>query len=309
MIVLNAETSGYSEKAVLNWQDKGFSYLPSSWEEIESKDRFENVSVLIVRLQKKIDEKILTKFPDLKMIVSATTGHDHLDINALEERKIELVSLRGQDEFLKTIPSTAEHCFGLLLSLIRNIPSANESVKLGNWNRDQFRGYQLKDKTLGIIGLGRTGTMMAEYGSCFGMKPIYYDPFVTVTKYRKCGELKSLLEASDIISIHVHLMDSTRHLLNKVNLVDVKTGCFLLNTSRGDIWDESAVVELLKSKQIKGLATDVLSGELDDFQKSSLWLAQKAGYNIIITPHLGGATFDAMWACEEYITSLVKGIK
>lgn len=304
MIVLNAETLGYSEKAIQNWKEKGYRYQPSSWEAIESKEKFEDVSVLIVRLQKKIDERILSKFPDLKMVVSATTGHDHLDINALEKRKIKLVSLRGQEEFLKTIPSTAEHCFGLLLSLIRNIPAANESVKNGNWNRDQFRGYQLKDKILGIVGLGRTGKMMAAYGSCFGMKPIYFDPYVSDNAYKKCENLNSLLEQTDVLTIHVHLMDSTRHLLNKDNLAHVKNGSFVLNTSRGDVWEESAVVEQLKTGRISGVATDVLSGELDDFRKSVLWQAQGAGYNVIITPHLGGATYDAMWACEEFITSL-----
>lgn len=306
MIVLNAETLGYSDKAILNWQEKGFSYQPSSWDEIESKERFDDVAILIVRLQKKIDEKILSKFPGLKIIVSATTGHDHLDLKALEKRGIKLVSLRGQDEFLKTIPSTAEHCFGLLLSLIRNIPAANESVKLGSWNRDHFRGFQLKNKTLGIIGLGRTGSMMAVYASCFGMKPVYFDPLVSNEKYNRIDDLSSLLKVADVISIHVHLTDQTRHLLNKENLSFIKAGSFVLNTSRGDVWDEDAVVELLTSNQIKGVATDVLSGELTDIKSSSLWKAQQMGYNVIITPHIGGATFDAMWACEEFITSLVE---
>lgn len=305
MMVLNAETTGYSPKAIKAWEDKGFTYQASSWEQINRTLSFPGVSVLIVRLQRKLDEEVLAKFPDLHTVVSATTGHDHLNLKALADRKIKLISLRGQNDFLKTIPSTPELCFGLLLSLIRNIPSAVESVKQGNWNRDTFRGYQLKGKTLGIIGLGRTGKMMAGFGKFFGMDVVYFDPFVHDTEFEKVKDLSALLRISDVVSLHVHLDTTTIHLLNEDNLQFMKEGGFLLNTSRAGIWDESCIVELLKQKRIAGVATDVLQGELNDIHDSVLWQAQQEGYNILITPHIGGATFDAMWACEEYVVTLV----
>jgi len=305
MTVLNAETTGYSPKAISLWEEKGFSYKPSSWEEIQQTASFPGVTALIVRLQKKVDEQVLAKFPDLKLLISATTGHDHLDLNALQRRNIRLVSLRGQDAFLQTIPSTAELSFGLLLSLIRNIPAANESVKNGVWNRDLFRGYQLKNKTLGIIGMGRTGKKMAEYATAFGMNIVYVDPYVYLTGYEKLPDIPSLLRISDVVSIHVHLLPETTGLLNRENLSQTKKGAFLINTSRGDVWKEEEVARLLREKKISGVGADVLSGELANIRKSELWKAQQEGLNVIITPHLGGATYDAMWACEEFIVSLV----
>ena len=182
MIVLNAEPLGYSVKAIESWKQKGYTYKESGWKEILNEDSFANVHILIVRLAQKIDKVILEKFPDLKMLVSATTGLDHIDQDELIKRNIKLVSLRGQDEFLKTIPSTAEHTWALLLALIRNIPAANEDVRSGNWERDRFRGYQLKEKMLGIIGLGRTGKRVAGYAQAFDMQVQYFDPFVNEKK-------------------------------------------------------------------------------------------------------------------------------
>lgn len=305
MIVLNAETTGYSSKAVKAWQERGYTYRPSSWQEIDATNSFPGVSVLIVRLQRKIDDQVLGRFPDLTTLVSATTGHDHLSLKAIADRKIRLVSLRGHDAFLKTIPSTPELCFGLLLALVRHIPAANESVKQGVWNRDAFRGYQLKDKTLGIIGLGRTGHMMARFASGFGMKIAFFDPHVEDGHFEKFSELNALLRVCDVVSLHVHLEASTTRLINQENIAEIKPGCFLLNTSRGGVWDERAIVDALKAKRIAGVAADVLSGELIDIRTSALWQAQQEGENIIITPHLGGATFDAMWACEEYMVSVI----
>lgn len=301
MIVLNAEPNGYSEKAIEGWKQKGYTYKASSWEEIDNTDSFTDVNILIVRLARKVDSKILDKFPSLTHLFSATTGLDHIETEALKERNIKLVSLRGHDDFLRTIPSTAEHTWALLLALIRNIPAANEDVKKGNWNRDQFRGYQLKEKKIGIIGLGRTGKKIATYAQAFDMDIQYFDPYVYEQSLHKCNSLDELLSSSDIVSIHVHLTEKTQRLIGKHNIGQIKNDCLLINTSRGNILDENAVVEALRSKKIKGIATDVLSTELTDIKQSPLWQAQQQKENIIITPHIGGATCDAMWACEEYL--------
>lgn len=301
MIVLNAEPNGYSQNAIKTWEQKGYKYIASNWDEIDSRNSFTNVNILIVRLARKIDKNILDKFPSLTHLFSATTGLDHIEVDILNERGIKLVSLRGHDDFLKTIPSTAEHTWALLLALIRNIPAANEDVKLGNWNRDQFRGYQLKEKKIGIIGLGRTGKKVATYAQAFGMHIQYFDPYVNEQSFYKCSSLDELLSSSDIISLHVHLNEETHQLIGKQQISKIKKDSLLINTSRGNILDESAVADALTAKQIKGIATDVLSTELADIKLSPLWQAQQRKENIIITPHIGGATCDAMWACEEYL--------
>ena len=301
MTVLNAEPNGYSEKAIESWKQKGYVYKASGWDEIETTRSFDDVTILIVRLAKKINKSIINKFPNLTHLVTATTGLDHIDQESVKEKGIRLVSLRGHDDFLRTIPSTAELTWALLLALIRNIPAANEDVKSGHWDRDKFRGYQLKGKMLGIIGLGRTGKKVATYAQAFDMQIQYFDPYIFERSFHKCDQLEELLSSSDIISIHVHLDDETHHLINEHNISTIKKDCLLINTSRGNILDEGAVVKALISKEIRGIATDVLSTELEDIRSSPLWQAQQKNESVIITPHIGGASCDAMWACEEYI--------
>ncbi|HBK72111.1 MAG TPA: hydroxyacid dehydrogenase [Flavobacteriaceae bacterium] len=305
MKVLNAEPLNYSKKAILLWKKKGLEYIETSWDDIEKKIIFKDVLILIIRLNRYVDKVILDKFPNLKFLISATTGHDHIDLEYLKLIDVNLISLRGEDKFLKTIPSTAEHTWALLLALIRKIPQANEHVKSGNWNRDLFKGFQLKDKTLGIIGLGRTGLKVAKYAKVFDMEVKYFDPFVENTDFFKCKNLQELLAISDVITIHIHLNEYTINYINKKNVNFIKKGALLINTSRGNIWNEEALVRVLKNKQISGIAVDVLSTELENIKRSPLWEAQQSEENIIITPHIGGATYDAMWACEEFIISLI----
>tara|TARA_B110001450_G_C17613435_1_gene478234 strand:+ start:189 stop:1136 length:948 start_codon:yes stop_codon:yes gene_type:complete len=309
MKIYNAEPLGYSKKAITLWEQKGFNYRSGSWNEINKTQLFPNVKILIVRLSQNINPKTLNKFPELKIVISATTGLDHIDKKEINRRNINLVSLRGHNDFLKTIPSTAEHTWGLLLALIRNIPLANEHVKLGNWNRDLFKGLQLKNKTIGIIGMGRTGSRIARYADTFEMNIQYYDPFVMDSRFGvKVNCLDDILKQSDIISIHVHLSKETKHLLNAENLKNLKQNAYVINTSRGQLVDESALCNLLINKKISGVASDVLYNEFKEIHHNSLWKLQNKGYNIIITPHIGGATMDAMWACEEYLVNQFENI-
>jgi D-3-phosphoglycerate dehydrogenase / 2-oxoglutarate reductase len=301
-IVLNAEPIHYSEAAIETWKQRGFHYQSSSWDEINLSKVFPQVEILIVRLAQKVDSEVLNKFPHLKKVVTATTGIDHIDTDELRTRNIELVCLRNQNEFLKTIPSTAEHTWGLLMALIRNIPAANEHVRKGNWNRDLFKGYQLKNKTIGILGMGRTGSKVAYYASAFDMNVIFFDPHVIKSQWgTKVNELKQILSKSDIISVHVHLSEDTKQLLNAENLCYIKPKAFIINTSRGKLVDEDVLASLLRNNIISGIASDVLCNEFDDIRCNSLWKLQNEGYNVILTPHIGGATWDAMWSCEEYI--------
>lgn len=305
MIVYNAEPLGYSEKAIELWEDKGYRYAAGDWREIDQATTIPQVEVLIVRLARRVNAVVLDKFPDLKVLVSATTGLDHIDLSEVKKRNIRLCSLRGHDEFLKTIPSTAEHTWALLMALIRNIPAADAHVEKGFWDRDQFRGHQLKGKTLGIIGLGRTGQKVAHYAEAFEMKVIYFDPYVNIKVYEKKSELVDLLAESDIISIHVHLDKSTEHLLSEDKIQYCKRGAFLINTSRGKVWEELSVAMALLGGRIGGVATDVLEIEPDDIKRSPLWKIKVKCQNLIITPHIGGATYEAMKACEDFCTKEV----
>jgi D-3-phosphoglycerate dehydrogenase len=303
-IVYNVEPLEYSEEAIFNWKKFGFTYVEGSWKELLNKEKFENVRIVIVRLGGYLNEEVLNKFPNIKYIISATTGQDHLDINSIKQKKIQLITLKGEDNFLRTIPSTAEHTWALLLTLIRNINDASAHVRSGGWNRDDYKGFQLKNKKIGIIGLGRIGEMIAKYAKVFDMDVLYFDPYVENNDYKRMDSLLSLVKTSDIISIHVHLNSSTEKLISKDILFHVKKGAFLINTSRGKILDEVAVVEALEDKTLSGVAVDVLSEEIDNnITKSALWKCQE-DHNVIITPHIAGATYDAMWTCEEYVQNL-----
>lgn len=300
-IVLNTEPLGYSKEAVKAWLDNGFIYQESSWQEINELENLGSVTILIVRLARKIDLQVLNKFPNLKTVVSATTGLDHLDLEALDRKNIRVISLKGEDKFLDTIPSTAEHTWALILSITRNITISNDHVKLGNWKRDLFRANQLKGKTLGIIGYGRIGKMIAHYASAFNMNVAFYDPFIEEQpKIVKYDTIEKLLSESDIVSLHVHLNSETTNLINRKNLMHIKPGAIIINTSRGKIIDEEALVEFLEKGVIKGAAVDVLSFEFTDITMSPLWSAQQRGLNVIITPHIGGASWEAMWECEVF---------
>lgn len=301
-VVYNAEPFGYSEAAVEKWADKGYSYYAGSWKEISEGNSLNDVHILIVRLRNKVTDAVLDTFPNLRFLVTATTGLDHIDLDAAEQRNVTVISLRPHKEFLKTIPSTAEHTWGLIMSLLRNIPQSHQHVINGGWNRDEFRGYQLSGKTIGLVGLGRTGSKVAKYATAFDMKVCYYDPYFTSEHhYLRMNSLTGLVSESDIISIHVHLNQETENLLSKEILSYVKPGSCLINTSRGKVWDELAVVESLKKKVLRAVASDVLNNELDQENASPLLKYAETNKNVILTPHIGGATWDAMWACEEFI--------
>jgi len=302
MTILNFEADGFSLNAKERWASIG-KYVETNIHTFKELPELADVEIIIVRLKTYIGKGIIDFFPNLKYVITATTGLDHIDLDSLNLKGISVISLKGETEFLNTISSTSEHTWALLLSLIRNIPTACASVSKGHWDRDKFKGIQLKRKSIGIIGLGRTGKMIAQYAQVFGMDVNYFDPFVADTSFIKHQSLESLLRVSDVVTIHVHLQKDTENLLNKEMISLMKEGSYLINTSRGKLVDEKALVDQLKSGRLKGIATDVLASELTGVNESDLYKAMMNGLNVIITPHIGGATWDAMHLCEEFIVN------
>lgn len=297
-IVLNSEPNNYSQQAIEIWISNGYDY--KTIDNLLDIDKG-RVEVLIVRLAKYVDDKFLNVYPNLKCVISATTGLDHINIDYLNSRNIKLYSLREHSDFLKTIPSTAEHTWALIMSLVRKIPQANEHVKEGGWDRDFFRGIQLKGKKIGILGLGRIGRKVAEYANAFEMEVIYYDPRVIDPQFKSVDSIEKLLSESDIATIHIHLSQETQKIINWALLEKVKPGMLLINTSRGYLLDELSIIKALENGLLGGIAVDVLVGENDSLVNNPILIAQRSGLNVIVTPHIGGATFDAMWACELYL--------
>lgn len=302
MTILNFEGDGFSILAKERWASIG-NYVETDIHTFKELPVLEEVEIIIVRLRNYIGTDITGFFPKLKYVITATTGLDHIDLNSATASGIQVVSLKGETDFLNTISSTAEHTWALLLSLVRNIPAACTSVSKGQWDRDVFKGIQLRKKSIGIIGLGRTGKMVAQYARVFDMEVNYFDPSVTDTSFIKHSSLESLLKASDVVTLHVHLQQDTENLLNKEMISLMKDGSYFINTSRGKLVDEKALVDQLKCGRLKGVATDVLASELTEVKESDLRKAMTEGLNIIITPHIGGATWDAMHLCEEFIVN------
>ncbi len=306
MRVLITEPEDYSPKALAIYRSLGkvtFGKKPS-----------EEIEMLVVRLAYQVDASWFAKMPNLKVLVTPTTGLNHIDMAWVKKRGVKMISLRGHSGFLRQISSTAELALGMMLSLTRNIPWAFLDVKKGRWNRDAWKGVQIKGKTLGILGCGRLGKIMGRYGRALDMRVIGVDPRYTLAAMNSFGIKKvsmgDLFKQADIVSIHVLLDETTRGLVKEEHLKLMKSGSYIVNTARAEIVDEEALFKYLENKNLGGLATDVLwdeSGKDGAHFKNSKWLKYAETHsNLLITPHMGGATLEAMRITEDFVAELAK---
>jgi len=267
---------------------------------------------VIVGLEVKFDKAVLEKAKKLKFIATATTGLDHIDTAFAEKKGIHILSLKGENAFLDTVTGTAELAFGLLLSLIRFIPKSFDSVKSDLWDRESFRGHSLYGKSLGIVGMGRLGKMIARYGKAFGMKIFFTDPDVSkqeFPEYEKLG-FEELIKESDMVSIHVHLSHQTENMFNRQVFNDMKKSAYLVNTSRGKVVNEEDILSALKNKTIAGYATDVLTDETSFGnhipENHPLVEYARDNTNLIIVPHIGGMTHESREATDIFMAQKIK---
>lgn len=242
-----------------------------------------------------IAEADIIQAPRLKMIATPTTGSDHLPVKTILQQGIRLYTLRESPDFLTTITSTAELCWGLLLSLVRHIVPAFRDVCNGQWQRMNFTGWQLSGRTLGIVGYGRLGRILARYGKTFGMRVLANDirPDIICEPGITSCSLETLLAESDVVSLHIHLDDSNRRFFNQRCFEQMKTGAIFLNTSRGGIVDEQALLAALESGKVSAAGLDVLDNEWDGIANNPLVQYASSHDNLLITPHCGGASLDA----------------
>lgn len=302
--ILNVEPENYSDEARKVLRSVG-ELVEQTYSRAELLQHLSSFDVLIVRLGFCVDREILDAGTALKVIVSAATGLDHIDVSYAQSKKIEVLSLKGEHEFLRSIPATAEHTWALLLALLRNIPAAINSVSDGEWNRDLFRGHDITQKRLGLVGLGRIGEKVARYGLAFEMDVAAYDPYriswlPEVTRYQT---LSDLLLRTDILSIHVPLDASTTQLIGRREFSLLPPGAWLVNTSRGNIIDETALVDSLEGHHLQGAALDVIIGEQSsvNLANSPVIRYTQSHRNLIITPHIGGATYESMAMTEVFM--------
>ncbi len=300
--ILNVEPDGYSPRA-----REILDTLGEVTEKPLDRDGLLNAAaeyeVLITRFGHPMDKELFAAAPGLRALVSATTGLDHIDLEAAAVHGVTVLSLQGEMEFLEELSATAELTWGLLLSLLRRIPQAIDSVKEGGWDRDIFRGNELRGKRLGILGLGRLGRMVAEYGRAFGMAVAAHDPYVsdwsTGVDLRSAAE--DLMEDTQVLSIHVPLNDETRGLMDGAMLARLPEGAVLINTSRGAVVDEAALLAALGSGHLAGAGLDVVAKELCGGPSQAFLAYARAHDNLVITPHMGGATVESMEKVEVFM--------
>jgi D-3-phosphoglycerate dehydrogenase / 2-oxoglutarate reductase len=302
--ILNVEPLDYSDQARTILAQLG-EVAEAPLTRAELIEQLPDYEVLIVRLEQQIDSEVIDAGRRLKVIVTATTGLDHIDVLYAHSKGIAVLSLRGETDFLRTITATAEHTWALLLALVRHIPAAAAAVRAGDWDRDAFRGYDLVDRRLGVLGLGRIGEKVARYGLAFAMRVFAYDPVDRdwPEDVGRCVSMTELLMQSDVLSLHVPLTAETRNLIGSRELALMPSGALLLNTARGEVLDETALVQALTSGQLAGAALDVIAHEREPERRNNGLLLNYARthHNLLITPHLGGATYESMKKTEVFM--------
>ena len=302
MKIVISEGLGFSKDAISTLQRCGTVTVMESALREDLISELKDADAVFVRLAHKIDSEILNAAPNLKYILTATTGTDHIDEKHFSWRNGSVISLKNEFAFLETIPSTAEFTFGLLLALMRKIPWAIDHVKQGDWNRDLFKGNNLSGKKIGILGMGRVGAQVAKYAGCFGMEVGYHD-IIPKTAQGKCfASAAELFNWADIISIHIPLNDSTNGLIDDRLLKHVKPSAIIINTSRGAILDEDCLANKIENRHIAGFACDVIRDEIQGNVRGNKFVElSKRGFPVIVTPHIAGATFESMQQTEDFI--------
>jgi D-3-phosphoglycerate dehydrogenase / 2-oxoglutarate reductase len=268
---------------------------------------FAAYDVIWFRLAFRIDERMIGSRPRCRILATPVTGLDHIDLDACEAQGVRVVSLRGETEFLRNVRATAELTIGLALSLLRSIPSAHAAARQGIWDRDQFRGQELFGRTVGIVGMGRLGTLVAGSFKAFGTRVIGYDPrddYPTKAAERM-AQLDDLLAQSDIVVLLVKYEETTRGLIGRAGFGKMKPGAVLINTSRGGVVDEPALLEALNSGRLAGAALDVLDGEPAIGPDHPVVSYAREHDNVILTPHIGGNTIESFEKTEVFLAHKV----
>lgn len=278
------------EKALEKLRSAGFQIV---YEEYPSEDRLveliKDVEAIIVRSKPKVSRRVIEAAEKLKVIARAGVGLDNIDLDAANEKGIQVFNAPAAPT-----QSVAELAIGLMIDVLRKIAFADRKMREGVWAKKQCLGHELRGKVLGIIGMGRIGTAVARIAyHGFGMKIIYYDvrrcpKDVEKELDAKCVDLETLLKTADIVSIHVPLVPSTKHLINEEKLRLMKKSAILINTARGGVVDTDALVKALKEGWIAGAGLDVFEEEPLPPNHPLTKLD-----NVVLTPHIGANTVEA----------------
>ena len=278
------------------------------WTDAELADRIGDYEGILVRSATKLTAELIERGTSLRAIARAGVGVDNVDIDAATKRGIVVVNAPQSN-----VVTAAEHTLALLLALVRNIPQAHASLIAGAWDRSRFSGIELYEKTLGVLGFGRIGQLVAQRAKGFGMHVIAFDPFISAERYRELGVEKAersdeIYARADFITVHLPQTDETRNFIDAAAIAQMRHGVRILNVARGSLIDYEALQQALDSGQVAGAALDVFPEE--PVKDHPLF----HGYdNVVVTPHLGASTAEAtdragFQSAEQLVAALTAGV-
>jgi D-3-phosphoglycerate dehydrogenase len=245
-----------------------------------------DVQALVVRSATQVTAKVIAAAQNLEVIARAGVGVDNIDVDAATQRGVIVVNAP-----LANTLSTAEHAFGLMLAVARNLPQGHASLQAGRWDRNKYMGVELAGRTLGVVGLGRIGTEVANRARAFQMRVVAYDPYVAPERASALGiemmDLDALLAESDFVTLHAVLHEGTRNLINAERLANAKPGIRIINAARGALIDEQALYDAVESGRVAGAGIDVFTEE------PAVGNVLTTSDKIVVTPHLAASTIEA----------------
>jgi D-3-phosphoglycerate dehydrogenase len=309
---LHLELAAYPEDAVEQLEAAfdlvdGSAIGPSELGDALREGRY---AALFVRLGMDVTGTTIADAPDLRIVVTPTTGLDHLDVEALRSAGVQVLSLRDVRTDILSVHATAEHTWALLLACVRHLPRAHADVAAGRWRRVPHLGTELAGRTVGIVGHGRLGRRVAGYARSFGMEVLVHDIDAAALRdldgARAVGP-EELLGASDVVSLHLPLDASTTGWLSAERIALLRAGTVVVNTARGELIDESALAAALAAGHLGGVAVDVIADDStwgDEVRASPLLALLGADVNLVVTPHIGGWARDAVATTRRLVTRL-----
>jgi D-3-phosphoglycerate dehydrogenase / 2-oxoglutarate reductase len=281
--------------------------LGADWSDEQFRERLPEYDGILIRSATKMTEELIELGAKLKVIGRAGVGVNNVDVPAATKRGVIVVNAPQSN-----VVTAAEHTFALLLALARKIPQAHASLTEHKWERSKFNGVEVYEKTLGIVGFGRIGQLVAQRARGFGMYVVAYDPFVSAERYRELGAEKAESPAevyakADFLTIHLPVTPETRGFLDADAFAAMKDGVRIVNCARGELVDDAALKDALDSGKVAGAALDVFPSEpITDYPLFD-------GYdNVVVTPHLGASTTEAQdragtQTAEQIIAALTPG--
>ncbi len=294
------------EKAIEVLKNAGFEVL---YEEYPDEGRLielaGDVDAIVVRSKPKVTRKVIENAPKLKVIGRAGVGLDNIDLEAAKERGIKVVNSPGASS-----RSVAELVLAMMFNVARKVAFADRKMREGVWAKKQCLGIELDGKTLGIVGFGRIGYQIAKIARALGMNVLLYDPYPNEERAKEVGgkfvDLETLLKESDVVTLHVPLIDATYHLINEERLKLMKPTAILINAARGAVVDNNAIVKALREGWIAGAGLDVFEEEPLPADHPLTKLD-----NVVLTPHIGASTVEAQMRAgvqvAEQIVEILKG--